>query len=416
MSPALHIALRFISQRKRSIFVSLLGITCGVALFICTQAQTQGFEKFYIQTVLGTKGAVLVADRFQERYSGGFGLSNDGVVSVEGVQPRRYEEGISNPDQMMRAIREFSNVIACTPVLEDNVTITTNDFSHELSRLLGIDLDSELVATDLKKQLTAGDLGDFRTQPRGVLLGSILANNLRVKVGDTISIAATTGEPLPFRVSGIVQTGDNLLDERRAYVHRRTAENLLGKPGTASYIIVKMRDPERAPQLADRLEEVLGHRARSWQERAAGNLQIFRALRVSAAVTVAAIIALAGFGIFNVLTLMILDKMHDIAILRSMGYRRNDISAIFLWQGLIVAALGSIFGCGLGALLTYLISRIPVRVRGFFSTDHFVMEWTWRHYLAGIVIAFLAVLVASFFPSRRAARLAPVAVLRGSGQ
>ena len=71
MSPSLHIALRFISQRKRSIFVSLLGITCGVALFICTQAQTQGFEKFYIQTVLGTKGAVLVADRFQERYSGG---------------------------------------------------------------------------------------------------------------------------------------------------------------------------------------------------------------------------------------------------------------------------------------------------------------------------------------------------------
>ena len=274
---------------------------------------------------------------------------------------------------MMRAIREFSNVIACTPVLEDNVTITTNDFSHELSRLLGIDLDSELVATDLKKQLTAGDLGDFRTQPRGVLLGSILANNLRVKVGDTISIAATTGEPLPFRVSGIVQTGDNLLDERRAYVHRRAAENLLGKPGAASYIIVKMRDPERAPQLADRLEEVLGHRARSWQERAAGNLQIFRALRVSAAVTVAAIIALAGFGIFNVLTLMILDKMHDIAILRSMGYRRNDISAIFLWQGLVVAALGSIFGCGLGALLTYLISRIPVRVRGFFSTDH--LSW-----------------------------------------
>ena len=99
-------------MRTATLFVSLLGITCGVALFICTQAQTQGFEKFYIQTVLGTKGAVLVADRFQERYSGGFGLPNGEVVSVEGARPRRYEEGITNPTQMMRAIREFSNVIA----------------------------------------------------------------------------------------------------------------------------------------------------------------------------------------------------------------------------------------------------------------------------------------------------------------
>jgi lipoprotein-releasing system permease protein len=416
MSPPLHIALRFIRHRKRSIFVSLLGITCGVALFICTQAQTQGFEKFYIQTVLGTKGAVLVADRFQERYSADFGLTRDGVVSVEGERPRRYGEGITNPDQMIRVIREFSDVIACTPVLEDNVTITTNDFSHELARILGIDLDSVLVATDFRKQLISGDLGNFRTQPQGVLLGSLLASSLRTNIGDNISIVSATGEIRSFRVCGIVQTGDNLLDERRAYVHRRAAQSLLGKPGAASYIIVKMRDPERAPQLADHLENLLQHRARSWQERAAGNLQIFRALRISAAVTVAAIIALAGFGIFNVLTLMILDKMHDIAILRSIGYRRNDISAIFLWQGLVVAALGSIFGCGLGALLTYVISRIPVRVRGFFSTDHFVMEWTWRHYAAGIVIAFIAVLVASFFPSRRAARLAPVAVLRGAGQ
>jgi lipoprotein-releasing system permease protein len=416
MSPSLHIALRFISQRKRSIFVSLLGITCGVALFICTQAQTQGFEKFYIQTVLGTKGAVLVSDRFQARYSGDFGLTREGVVSVEGARPRRYQEGISNPEQMIRAIREFSDVISCTPVLEDNATITTNDFGHELARLLGIDLDSLLLTTDLRQELIAGDLGDFRAQPRGVLLGSLLANNLRTKVGDNISIAAATGEPTTFRVCGIVQTGDNLLDERRAYVHRRAAQNLLGRPGEASYVIVKMRDPDRAPQLAERLEEILQHRARSWQERAQGNLQIFHALRISAAVTVAAIIALAGFGIFNVLTLMILDKMHDIAILRSMGYRRGDISAIFLWQGLVVAALGSIFGCGFGALLTYIVSRIPVRVRGFFSTDHFVMEWTWRHYVAGIVIAFIAVLVASFFPSRRASRLAPVAVLRGASQ
>ena len=414
MSPSLLIALRFITQRKRSILVSLVGITFGVALFICTQAQTQGFEKFYIATVLGTKGAVLVQDRFQTRYSGDLGQS-DGVVNIENEKPRKFEAGILDPERTMRTIQEFSSVMACAPVLEENATVLT-DFRSELSRVLGIDLEAQLLATDLRKHMIAGDLGDFRTRSDGVLLGSILAANTRVNVGDMISIAATSGETRTFHVCGIVQTGDNLIDERRVYIHLRVAQSLLNKPAAISYIVVRMRDPERAPQLAAHLEELLQHRARSWQERAQGNLQIFRAVRISAAITVSAIITLAGFGIFNVLTLMILDKMREIAILRSMGYQRRDISAIFLWQGLVVAAMGSILGCGLGALLTYTVSKIPMRIRGFFATDHFIMSWSWRHYVAGIVVAFVAVLLASYFPSRRAARMVPVSVLRGAGQ
>jgi lipoprotein-releasing system permease protein len=413
MSPPLHIALRFITRRKRSILVSLIGITFGVALFICTQAQTEGFEKFYIATVLGTKGAVLVQDQVQTRYSGDLGQS-DGMINIENEKPRKLKPGILDPERMMRTIREFSSAVACAPVLEENATVLT-DFRTELSRVLGIDLEAQLLATDLRKHLTAGDLGDFRTHSDGVLLGSLLATNMKVNVGEMISIMSSGGEARPFHVCGIVQTGDNLIDERRVYIHLRAAQSLLNKPAAVSYIVVKMRDPDRAPQLAAHLEALLQHRARSWQERAQGNLQIFRALRISAAITVSAIITLAGFGIFNVLTLMILDKMREIAILRSMGYPRRDISAIFLWQGLVVAVVGSVLGCGLGALLTYGVSRIPMRIRGFFATDQFVIYWSWRHYVAGIVVAFIAVLLASYFPSRRAARMAPVSILRGVG-
>src|SRR6185436_13515182 len=97
--------------------------------------------------------------------------------------------------------------------------------------------------------------------------------------------------------------------------------------------------------------------------------------------TVSLIILLAGFGIFNVLTMTVLSKIREIAILRSMGYRRVDISAIFLWQGALVAMAGSLIGCALGALLTWGVSKIPIRLRGLLSTDHFVVAWDWRHYL-----------------------------------
>jgi lipoprotein-releasing system permease protein len=415
MSPPLYIALRFIRHRKRSILISLVGITLGVAFFICTQAQTQGFEQFYIRTVLGTSGAVLVQDRFQTRYSGILAHDTNDMVSVSGQKPRKYYDGVTNPERVMRTIREFSNVIACAPVLEDNASIQS-DFRNEVCRVLGIDLTAHLLATDLRTQMIDGDLAVFRNTPSGVLLGSILAAKINAKVGDLISLMAAGGEARSFRVCGIVQTGDNLLDERRGYIHLRESQSLLGKPSAVSEIIVKMRDPERAPQLAARLEELLQHRARSWQERARGNLQIFRAIRVSAAITVSAIIMLAGFGIFNVLTLMIIDKVREIAILRSMGYQRGDISAIFLWQGLLVAAAGSLLGCGLGTFLIYTVSRIPMHIRGFFAADHFLVYWSWAHYVSAVLIAFIAVLVASYFPSRRAARLVPVSILRGLGQ
>src|SRR5213082_3865961 len=117
-------------------------------------------------------------------------------------------------------------------------------------------------------------------------------------------------------------------------------------------IIYKLRNPSRAPELANHFEELFQHRTESWQEREEGNLQIFFTLQVSAAITVSLIILLAGFGIFNVLTMSVLSKVREIAILRSMGYRRIDISAIFLWQGGMIAAAGSIIGCAAGALFT----------------------------------------------------------------
>jgi lipoprotein-releasing system permease protein len=415
MPSPLYIAFRFIGHRKKAIILSLGGIVLGVAFFICTQAQTQGFERFYIQTVLGTSGSIVVQDRFQQRYAGVLQPGGVATSVKNGDQPRKFYEGITDADQVMRVIREFSNVIACAPVLENNATVET-DFLSVVFRLQGIDLDTQLQATDLRSYMIAGDLANFRQKSSGLLLGSLLAQKIHAQVGNAVSIIGPAGEARSFEVCGIFRSGDNMIDEKQGFIHLRVAQSLLKKPSEVSFIIVKLRDPDRAPELATHLEELLQHRSRSWQERQHGNLQIFKAIRYSAAITVSTIIALAGFGIFNILTLMVLEKVREIAILRSMGYRRGDISAIFLWQGLLVAIIGSTLGCVLGAVLTWGVSRIPIKMRGFFATEHFLVYWSWYHYLAAIAIAFAGVFLASYFPARRAARLAPVSILRGSGQ
>src|SRR5205085_9973330 len=124
-------------------------------------------------------------------------------------------------------------------------------------------------------------------------------------------------------------------------------------------------------------------------EREAANLQLFVTLRLSAAITVSLIILLAGFGIFNVLTMTVLSKVREIAILRSIGYRRRDISAIFLWHGAMIALVGSLVGCICGALLTWGVSHIPIKVRGLVSADHFLVSWNCRHYLWASLLAII---------------------------
>ena len=247
-----------------------------------------------------------------------------------------------------------------------------------------------------------------------MIVGSRLAQTLNLEVGDTVQLLAPGGQYRRFTVAAMAKSGVGTIDSTRVYCHLRVAQTLLHKPYPASLIIYKLRDPDRAPALAQHFENLFQHDAASWQEREANTLHLFLTLRLSAAITVSLVILLAGFGIFKVLTMTVLSKMKEIAILRSMGYRRRDISAIFLWQGGMIAAVGSLIGCIAGALLSWGVSKIPIHLRGLLSTDYFVVAWDWRHYVWAILLAMISVFIASYVPARRAAQLPPVATLRGS--
>ncbi len=413
MFPALYIGLRFTTSRKRSLIFSLLGVVFGVAFFVCTQAQTQGFEQYFIKTILGTSGAVVISDRFQNRYTSFQG--NAGATVLGGQQRRKFYEGITDPDEIMRVTRQFSNVIACAPIVQGNIT-ARGDFQSEVMTLQGIDLELQLRATALREQIIAGNIEDFRVNPTGLIMGSLLVDKMQIKVGDNVTLVDSDNNRKVMTLVAVFRSGNNVIDERRGYVALRLGQTLLKKPSMVSQIIVTLRDPNRAPSVADHFERLFGHRARPWQEREQGMLQLFATLRMSAAITVTIIIFLASVLILNTLTMTVLDKVREIAILRSMGYRRFDIGAIFLFQGFLVATFGSALGALAGALMTYAISLIPLKLRGPFSADQFLVAWNGKHYIYATIIAFIAVLTASYFPARRAANLAPVDTLRGSGQ
>jgi lipoprotein-releasing system permease protein len=411
VTPPLYIALRFLAHRKRAFILSLSGVVFGVAIFICTQAQTQGFAKNFIDSTLGSNGALLLRSRFEPRATA---LIVPPKTSVSGTTPRRhYLGGITNAREIMRISRQFADVAACSPVLRGTLSARAG-FENATADLFGIEPAFHLQTTNLAQQLVAGSFDDFRNNSNSVIIGSRLADALEVGAGDAIQLLSPGGEYRRFTIAAIARSGVGIVDAVRIYSHVRVAQTLLRKPFPASMIVYKLRDPGRAPALAQAFETLFQHECQSWQDREEANLQLFLTLRISTAITVSLIILLAGFGIFNVLTMSVLSKIKEIAILRSMGYRARDISSIFLWQGAMIAVAGSLIGCLTGALFTWGVSQIPIKVRGLIYANHFPVTWNWQHYLLATVLAIIAVFIASYVPARRAALLAPVATLRGS--
>jgi lipoprotein-releasing system permease protein len=234
-------------------------------------------------------------------------------------------------------------------------------------------------------------------------------------VGDSFVVAAR-GASRRVRVSAIFETGYRDVDKTNVYLHQAETRSLLKRPSGATFLQISLFDPEQAPADAARMEQVLQHSVKPWQEREKTWLEVFRALRISTMITVSVFTLIASLAMFNTLAMIVLEKTKDIAILRSMGYERRDITQIFLWQAGIVLAIGACIGALFGAGVTWLVERVPLPVNGIFKTDHFIVTWDPNHYVGAIATAVVMVMVASLIPARRAARLEPGDIVRGTAQ
>lgn len=416
MTSNILVALRFLTANKRSMAMSLAGIVFGVGFFIFSQAQTSGFEQFFIKTVLGTNGAIRVQDRIRATFStmemdeetGGGGM---GWV-IENKENLKYIEGIEHPFEVIEAIKQFDSVTGVSEVLAGRMVVS-NNFRSRSGMLYGVDIDRHTAVSDLENQIVFGDMESIRTKPNGILIGSAFARWIQAKIGDSLLVTAKDVNRR-FTVAGIFETGVSDIDRERIYMHLSEARSVLQRPHGASFLQVNLKNPLRAREEAERMMNTIYYHVASWQERERSWLDAFMVLRVSTALTVSTIILLSGLGMFNTLAMLVMEKTREIAILRSMGYTRKDISSIFLWQGALVLLAGTVSGWALAAFVTLGVSQLPFRVTGIFTTDSFVVHWSIWHYVLATLTAAVVVMAASFLPARRAARLEPGEVIRGT--
>jgi len=416
MSPNLRIALRFLTAKKRAMLMSLSCTVLGVGLFIVTQATTNGFENLFKRTLIGSDGAMRIEDKVQDTLRS-MEAAHGSYFKFGQKEGVKYIEGVEQPEEIMKAVRQFDSVQGVSAIVRGNVQASSS-FKTEDAQVYGIRLEDHLRVSDLERQVpTPGALARFRESPDAALVGRVLADRLQLEVGQTFVIAAH-GASRRYHVAGIYETGYREIDRIRIFLPWNEARSLLKKPTGASFIQISLKPDaiDLAPREAARMAEILHHSVRPWQEREQPWLAAFAALRIASAITVSIFTLIASLAMFNTLAMIVLEKTKDIAILRSMGYERRDITQIFLWQAGVVLAVGAVLGALFGAVVTEIVGRLPLPITGIFKTEVFPVLSEPRHYFEAILTAAIMVMIASLVPARRAARLEPGDIIRGTAQ
>ncbi|MFN0042590.1 MAG: ABC transporter permease [Alphaproteobacteria bacterium] len=407
------IALAHLANRKRQSVVSIGGVAMGVGFFIAMAAMMSGFQSYFIAKVIDVSPHVVMKDEFRRAPLQPVNRAYpNAAVLLQGLRPLDELRGIREARATIEQIENMGG-IAAAPTLRGPIILRYG--SKDVSgTMVGIEPARERRVTNIENDLIKGRLEGLLSTANGIILGAGLASKLGVGMNDTLSAISPAGIVLAMKVVGIFSTGVTTIDNFEAYSLLKKSQILQNRANVVNQLRMRLDDVKLARRTADALEARYGYRTESWEEANSNVLGIFVIQNAIMYSSVGAILVVAGFGIFNILSTVIYEKTRDIAILRSLGFTEGDVRRIFLTQGLIVGLLGTALGWVLGFALTELLASIKFNMEGFVKTQGFVLDRSFRHYWLVAIFALVISGLAAFLPARRAARLRPVDIIRGA--
>lgn len=410
----LSIALRHLLHRRRQSLVSLLGVSLGVAFFIGIASMMQGFQRDFVNRIIDIQPHIIVKDEFRAAPLQPVERAYPGAaVSLSGLKPREEVRGIRGARAMIEELAQIQGVHVA-PTLQGQILLRFG--SRDVScNVTGIVPEPERLVTKIEKDLIAGSLDALYTTANGIIIGEGITQKAGIAMGDLVSVVSPVGVVMKMKVVGIFRSGITLIDNFDTYTLLKKAQVLQKRSDVVNRVRIRLDDVEQAGEMAARIERQYGYRAEPWQEQSRNVLGIFVIQNGIMYSTVGAILIVACFGIFNVISTVVFEKTRDIGILKSMGFRDADIRRIFLYEGLIVGVVGMLIGWLGGWGIVELLASIEFQMEGFIRTQGFVLYRTPRHYAISGAMAVASATLAAWLPAGRASRLNPVDIVRGSG-
>lgn len=400
-----RVALRFLREGRMQSLLIVVGVAAGVAVVAFISALVSGLQSNTVAKTLGTQAHITLR------------VPDDVVI------PAWQHEGAALTDTQARAQRPrtVANWQALLPLLEQRTEITAvsplvsgsglalRGEAAQAIALTGVELDRYDRIISLREKVVSGTA---RLEPGDAILGRDLAHDLGVRVGDRVALQAGTSTGVvsdSVRVTALVDLGVKDLNRRTVLVPLRAAQSLLALPGGVTGLDLKVGDVWTAQTLAEALRQQLPYKIESWQENNAQLVSALNAQSVSTTLIRVVVMLVVVLGIASVLVVSVVQKRREIGILRAMGATQGQVLRLFLVQGALVGASGSVLGVGLAALMVKLFTHF---VKGADGQPLFTISLPPNIAFNVALVATVCGVLAALMPARRAAAMDPAQAIR----
>ena len=405
------IAATHIRGRGRQTFLSIAGVAMGVGFSIMMASLMQGSQEDFIDTLIDTIPHIAIEDEERHPPVQPASMTFD-AVKIEGLRPREKLRGIRNADGIIASLESWlPGDVAPNLTGQAVIRYAGKDLSVTV---VGIDVDAERLVSTIDDDMREGSLDDLNTTANGLVVGDGVLDRLGAKVGDLVTVTSPVGVVRKFKIVGSFHTGAVANDNGLGYTLLKTAQVIQDKANVVNRIRIRLDDVNASTPIAARLESQFGYKAESWEEANEGLMEAFLIRNIIMFTVVAAILIVAGFGIFNIISQITHEKAHDIAIMKSLGFPESDIIHIFVIEGLAIGAAGSLLGCVFGFALCQALGQVEFEFAATTEVTRLPLMYSVWHYAIASGFALGSAAVAGWLPARNAARLNPVDIIRGA--
>ncbi|WP_294670558.1 FtsX-like permease family protein [uncultured Fluviicola sp.] len=409
----ISISKALLLARWKQTLIAAIGVTFSITMFITLLSFMTGLNIMLDGLILNRTPHVHIYKEILPSEKQPIDYTSEGHHFISSVKPKNDLLDLRNSSVIMKSLRNDPRVLGVCPKV--NVQVFYNIGAVDLNGVLnGIDVVEENRLFSFSDYVVEGDYQELKNIPNSIILGKGAAEKMLANLGDNIQITTSRGERVQLKVVGYFQSGLQDIDKVQSYVSLTTAQKLLGESN--SYITdiqVKLFDMNQAPDVAKEYRQIYEVEAVDIQT-ANAQFETGTAIRtlISYAVGITLLIV-AGFGIYNILNMMIYEKMDTIAILKATGFSGKDVKRVFITIALTIGIFGGLFGLLFGFLISSGIDQIPFKTEALPTIKTYPINYDPRYYLIGGIFSIVTTYFAGYFPSRKASKVDPVVIIRG---
>jgi len=411
-----NIAVALLKSRKKQTIIAAVGVMFSITMFITLLGFMNGLNAMLDSLILNRTPHIRLYNELKPAGKQPIEISlnsNHTMHVIQSVKPSSKSLNIRNYQSVLSSVLADERVLGTSPKL--SVQVIYNVGPTDMAGVVnGVDLQKEMDLFFFKDYVPEGNPIWAEQIPNSIILGKVAAEKMMAKVGDMITVSGPTGEQLSMKVVGFFQSGIQDFDKVQSYTSLETAQKLMGK--NSQYITdlqIKLKDLQAAPQMAKEYAMKYDVDAIDLQT---ANSQFETGTKIRSIISYAVGITLlivAGFGIYNILNMMIYEKMDTIAILKATGFSGPDVRMIFLFIAMFIGLSGALLGLVFGFALSSLVDLVPFNVPALPTVTSLPVDYNPKFYIIGAIFGTITSYFAGYFPSRKASQIDPVQIIRG---